>query len=144
MLKKTITYRNFDGDQVTDDFYFNLTSPELTRLTIKYGGDLSEYTNKLKEEKNDDGMINFIEELILGSYGEKSKDGKKFMKSKDIRDDFEYSAAYAELFEELLLKPSAADEFGRGLIHGAKKQQNSEAADLVAKREGRKNLTVEE
>lgn len=141
MLKKTIAYVNFDGEDRTEDFFFHLSTPEITRLQIKLKGDIGAHAKKLQQTGDMDGMIEFIENLMLSSYGEKTADGKSFIKTKDVREKFEYSQAYAELFEELLTSPQKAQAFGQGLIEGAK-APNSEAAKLIADHQANKAGTV--
>lgn len=118
MLKKTVKYVNFNDIEVIEDYYFNLTTVELTRLQAKFG-DIAEYAKKLADSKNQEAMIQFIEDLIISSYGVKSANGRSFIKNAQVREEFEYSQAYAEIFEELLLNPQMAMEFGQGLIKGA-------------------------
>lgn len=130
MLKKTITYQDFNGEEITEDFHFHISTPEMTKMTIKWGGDIESYVNKLAKTEDAEGMIAFIENLVLSAYGVKSEDGKRFKKSKEIREDFEFSQAYAELFEELLLNPSQAKLFGEGLAQGAR--PNAAAATYAA------------
>lgn len=134
MLKKTVTYENFDGSTVTEDFYFNLTTPELTRLMAECDGDIQVYAEKLAKSGDGVAMIEFLEKMILRSFGIKSDDGKRFVKTPKVREDFEYSAAYAELFEQLMTQPTAAQQFGAGLVHGAKSTPNAEAAKMLAER----------
>ena len=116
MFKKKISYVDFNGTQRTEDFYFHLSVPEVTRLEAKVGGKpLEEYTKELVHNQDMEKMIQFIEDLVISSYGVKSDDGKRFLKGPKIREEFEYSQAYAELFEELLLKPDAARKFAEGI-----------------------------
>lgn len=119
MLKRSITYTNFNGVQETKDFYFNFTTPELTRILAKLGGTIEEHVAKLQANQDHVGMIEFIELLVLGSQGEKSADGSLFVKNEETRKKFEYSMAYAELFEELLTVEGSAAAFGQGLAAGA-------------------------
>lgn len=123
MLKKTIKYVTFDGNKVEEDFYFNYTTPELTRMTAAFGMEIKDYAQKIADEQDPAKMIEFIERLVLGAYGVKSEDGKAFVKSKEDRHYFEYSLAYAELFEELLTVEGAAAAFSEGLVN---KKTNAE------------------
>ena len=141
MLKKTISYINFDGEERTEDFFFHLSTPEITRMQIKFKGDIGDYAKKLQQTGDQDGMIKFVEELMLSSYGEKTADGRSFIKTPDVRTKFEYSQAYAELFEELLTSPQKANAFGQGLIEGAK-APNSEAAKIIAEHQAKKSGNV--
>ena len=120
MLKKTITYEDFNGLEQTDDFYFHISTPEMTKMTIKWGGDIADYVKRIAKDEDAEKMIEFIETLVLSAYGKKSEDGKRFVKNAAIREEFEFSQAYAELFEELMLNPSQAKAFGEGLAIGAR------------------------
>lgn len=120
MLKKKVKYLDFNDKEVTEEFYFNLTTPEVTRIIAKIGSDIDVYAEKLAKEEDYEGIIDFTEMLILTSYGVKSEDGKRFVKSKEARENFEYSAAYAELFETLMTDPEQSKAFGQGLMRGAK------------------------
>ena len=120
MLKKTIKYVDFNEEEVTEEFYFNLTTPEITKMIAKIGDDIDKYAEKLAASGDYEKIIDFVEMLILTSYGVKSEDGKRFVKSKEARENFEYSAAYAELFEQLMTDPEQSKAFGQGLMRGAK------------------------
>ena len=120
MLKKTIKYVDFNEEEVTEDFYFNLTTPEVTKMIAKIGDDIDKHAEKLVASGDHEGIIHFVEMLILTSYGVKSEDGKRFVKSKEARENFEYSAAYAELFEQLMTDTEQSKAFGQGLMRGAK------------------------
>lgn len=115
MLKKTVTYTDFNGVEVTEDLYFHLSAPEVTRLNAKYGGDVGEYVSEVSMELNQEKMVAFLEDLILSSYGVKSDDGKQFKKGAKIREDFEYSQAYAEIFVSILTEEGEAESFAESL-----------------------------
>lgn len=117
MLKKTITYTNFNGDLVTEDLYFHYNVPEITRLHASVGGDLDKYIKEIQEREDLSEMIAFVEMMILDAYGVKSEDGRSFQKTPAIRLDFENSIAYAELFTELMTDAEAITEFSAGLIN---------------------------
>lgn len=118
MIKKTITYAGFNGNEFTEDFYFHLTAIELTKLEARLGMDIASYAQKLASENSVATMIDFLEDMILSSYGKRSDNGKQFFKSPEARAEFEYSQAYAELFEEMLTNPQSAKSFGEGLATG--------------------------
>ena len=115
MLKKTMTYLNFNGDQVTEDLYFNLTTAEIVKLEADLGGDVKKFADNLLISNNLTDIITFVQTIILNSYGEKSQDGSKFLKNARIREEFECSMAYAELFEELMTDPKKAEAFAAGI-----------------------------
>lgn len=143
MLKKVITYTNFDGNEVTEEMFFNLTAVELTKLQARLGMPIDEYASKCAKSLDLKKMLDFIEIMVLESFGRKSDDGKRFMKGPEVKSEFEYSAAYAELFEELLTSPGQAQAFGEGLVQGAKPTApNQEAAQLLAAQKEKQQSNV--
>lgn len=127
MIKKTIKYIDFNGNEQTDDYYFHLSVPEATRLVAKFGADGWEAgIQRVVQKGNFEEVLSIFEDIILTSYGEKSQDGKSFIKSKELRSYFENSQAYAELFEELVNDPQAMQEFaeGVGMTVGQKMKNN--------------------
>lgn len=127
MFKQQITYTDFNGEERTEDFYFHLSTPEVTRLEAKAGKPLSEVAKELSESNDTEGLIQFFEEVVLMAYGIKSADGKTFKKGKEVKESFEYSQAYAEFFEMLLTDPELAKKFGEGVVAGSKKKATNVA-----------------
>ena len=123
MFKHTIKYHDFNGNEREEDFYFHLSTPEVVRLEAKFGATIDEYTKTISEQQDLGQMLNFLEDIILSSYGRKTTDGKSFIKNPQLRTEFEYSQAYAELFEELLMNPELAAKFGQGVAETAKHKQ---------------------
>lgn len=116
MFKKTIKYTDFNGTERSENFYFHMSLPEMARLEAKCGGKtVPGYVKQLVADQDVEEIIRFIEEIVLTSYGKKSDDGKQFLKSKVVREEFEYSQAYAELFEELFTVDGAAEKFAYGI-----------------------------
>lgn len=111
MLKKPITYTDFNGVEVTEDFYFNLTKAELIELEMAHEGGLSESLKRIVAAEDGKRIMEEFKNIILKAYGEKSLDGKKFVKSQHLRDEFESTEAYSELFVSLVTDPEAASEF---------------------------------
>lgn len=124
MIKKTMTYVDFNGETVVEDLYFNLNALEYTRLTARNGGDLDKRIAELVEKEDSEGIIALMEDLLLSSYGVKSEDGRRFVKTKQIREEFEYSQAYADLFVLLLTNPEETKKFGQGIASSAQAQQS--------------------
>lgn len=116
MFRKTIKYTDFNGTERTEDFYFHISVQEVARLEAKFKGmSIETYAKTLAANQDMEEMVKFMEELVLSSYGKKSEDGRSFMKSPKLREEFEYSQAYAELFEELLSVPEMAEKFASGI-----------------------------
>lgn len=116
MFKKQITYENFDGEEVTETHYFNLTESELLELELTHPGGYSEYLDQIVKAKDRATLIAVFKELILLSYGEKSEDGRSFMKSEEISHKFQCSGAYNSLFMELATNDESAAAFANGVI----------------------------
>lgn len=115
MLKKTITYVDYDGNERTEDFYFNLSKAELIEIETSNNGGLSKMIEKLVAEQDMKRIIEIFKDIILKAYGEKSLDGKRFIKSAELRDSFEQTEAYSQLFMELATNAEAAAAFVNGI-----------------------------
>lgn len=120
MLKKTITYEDFNGVNHTEDFYFNLTTAELTELQLSKTGGFDAYLKHIVDAQDIPTLSQAFKEIILMSYGEKSEDGKRFIKKAPdghkLADDFVDSAAYATLYTELFTDDAAAADFVNSII----------------------------
>ena len=118
MLKKTIKFKDFNGTEVSEDFYFNLTKAEAALLEVARDGGktLSESLQTLIENKSNRQVMNEFIEIIRLSYGERSLDGKRFEKSPEITAKFESTGAYHELLLELITDASAAIHFINGCL----------------------------
>lgn len=118
MLKKTIKYIDFDGNERSDECYFNLSKSELTEMEMSENGGFDKYIEKIVETKDTKRIYQMFKEIVLMSYGEKSYDGKHFVKKKTVdgqvirlRDEFEQTGAFDELMMELLSNEKASADF---------------------------------
>lgn len=116
MLKREISYEDYNGNQVTEAFYFNITKPELIELELEAEGGLGAMIERIIETKNHNELIKQFKRLVLMAYGEKSEDGKRFVKSDKMREEFSQSAAYSALFMELATDDNAAAIFLKGVL----------------------------
>jgi len=116
MLIKKITYIDFDGNERTEDFYFNLTKAEVAEMEMSTEGGLAKMLSKIVSAQDSKRIIEVFKDLILKAYGEKSPDGKRFIKTQDLRDAFSQTEAYSELFMELALNADAAAAFVNGIV----------------------------
>ena len=116
MLKKTVTYTDFDGNLRTEDCYFNLTEAELAEMEYSLDGGLSALLKKIINEDNQPQLVKFFKELVVKSYGVKSADGRKFIKNDQVREDFTSSAVYSKIFMELATDSEAASAFVNGIM----------------------------
>ncbi len=123
MIKKTVTYNDFDGKERTEDFYFNLTETELAELELSHAGGLKKAIEKIIAAQDSNALIKIFKDIVILSYGEKSPDGRRFIKTQDVVDAFTQTEAYSSIFMELAFNDVAAAEFINGLpSKGAKKQ----------------------
>lgn len=116
MLKKTIVYTDYDGNECKEDFYFNLSKAEIMEMEMSSNGGLERVVQEIVKARNNAELVRIFKELILKAYGEKSLDGKRFVKSKELSDAFMQTEAYSELFVELTTQDGAAIEFFNGII----------------------------
>jgi hypothetical protein len=114
MLKKTITYEDFDGEQVTGDFYFNLTKAEIIEVEASYSNGLMAKLEELTETEDGAGMLQLLKDLISRSYGEK-RDGR-FVKNPEITSSFMSSEAYSELLLSMASDVHIATAFFNGIM----------------------------
>lgn len=122
MLKKTIKYTDFNGNERTEDFYFNLSKAELAEMELSTSGGMTEKINRIVASQNNEEIMGIFKDMILKSYGEKSPDGKRFIKNKELVDAFVQTEAYTELFMELVSSTEAISAFFNGIIPAMPKQ----------------------
>lgn len=120
MLKKTITYTDYNGLQRTEDFYFNLTKAEVMEMEMSTVGGMAEMIQKIVAAQDVPSIIKIFKDLILKAYGEKSADGKRFIKVNEygnrLADEFAQTEAYSQLFMELATDADAAAAFVNGIV----------------------------
>lgn len=117
MITKTIKYTDFTGEESTEPFYFNLTKAELIELEVSAeGNSLSAWLEKISKATDGAELIKAFKLIIGKSYGIKSTDGRRFMKSPQILAEFESTMAYSELFMELATNAHSAAEFVNNLM----------------------------
>ncbi len=116
MIKKTINYVDYNGTDRTEDFYFNLSKAEIAEMELSTTGGLSEKIKRIVESKDQAEIVKEFKTIIAKSYGIKSEDGKRFIKSKEITEEFMQTEAYSELFMELATNVDAASSFIQGII----------------------------
>lgn len=115
MLKKTITYVDFNGVERTEDFYFNLTKAEIAEMELEVPGGMTTMIERITKTQDTPSLIKVFKDLILRSYGKKSDDGRRFIKNAELIDEFKDSEAYSELFMELATDADAAAAFVNGI-----------------------------
>lgn len=116
MLKKTITYEDFNGETVSEDLFFHLSKAELVELEMSHKGGLGASLQRIVEAEDGKAIIAEFKNIILSSYGKRSEDGRRFIKNQALREEFESSEAYSTLFMELVTDTDSAVEFINGVI----------------------------
>lgn len=116
MLKKTITYVDYNGSERTEDFYFNLTKAEIMEMELSTTGGLSEMIGRIVAAQDAPAIIKVFKELVLKAYGQKSADGKRFVKSAALSEEFAQTEAYSILFMELATDADAAAKFVNAIV----------------------------
>ena len=116
MLKETITYTDYNGSERTEDFYFNLTKAEIMEMELSTTGGLSEMISRIVAAKDAPAIIKVFKDLILKAYGQKSADGKRFIKSEELSNEFAQTEAYSILFMRLATDADAAAKFVNKIV----------------------------
>lgn len=111
MYKKTIKYTDYNGQEREEDFYFNLNKVELSDMDFSRVGGFKQFVDTIVMEKDVARIMELFKEIILKAYGKKSADGKRFIKSEELREEFQQTEAFVELYMELIQDPDAASDF---------------------------------
>ena len=131
MLKKTITYTDYNGTERTEDFYFNLSKAEVMEMEMSTSGGLAETIQRIVAAQDAPAIIKIFKDLVLKAYGQKSPDGKRFIKSDEIATAFSQTEAYSILFMELATDADAAAKFVNGIVPTDIAQQAASAAPAI-------------
>ena len=116
MLKKTVTYVDYNGVERTEDFYFNLSKAEVAEMELSVEGGFSKMLEEIVKSNDNVRIVELFKQMVLKSYGEKSADGRRFVKSPEISEAFAQTEAYSEIFMELALNEEAAAAFVNGIM----------------------------
>ena len=120
MIKKTVTYTDYNGVERTENFYFNLSKAEVMEMEMSTEGGMAESIQKIVDAKDAPAIIRVFKDLVLKAYGVKSDDGRRFMKTKPdgsrYADDFKETEAYSQIFMELATDADAAAKFVNGIV----------------------------
>lgn len=146
MIKKTITYTDFDGNERTEELYFNMTKSELAKFAMQkmpaemFEGidkntdpndiDLEATGAKMLEQLGGTGYFDFIENLVLAAYGVKSEDGRRFIKDPKLTEEFKQTQAYDDFLMKILNDEAEQAEFVSGVIPAEALQQTAKPNKL--------------
>ena len=134
MLKKEITYKDFDGNEKTKTFFFNMTKAELTEVELSYKDGLVKTMQDAVDRDDKPRIMEIFKSLLLGAYGEKSLDGERFIKTPEVREAFMQTQAFSDLYMELVTEPEKVQTFILGIMP-------QELREQVQKQLEQKNLS---
>lgn len=116
MLIKPITFTDYNGVEQTENYMFNLSKAELVKLQASYPGGIENYLKAISNPPDAKAIVEFVENLILLSYGERSLDGRRFVKNDEMRENFKQTDAYSEIFTELITHSDKLAEFVNNIV----------------------------
>lgn len=131
MIKKTMTYKDYDGNERTEDFWFNLTKAEAAKLEFGTTGGVSKMIERIIQEQDAKRILEVFEDLICRSYGKKSPDGKRFVKNQAQTEEFLQTEAYSDLFIEFMNNPDEFSKFFAGVLNFDTNVQAEVAAPVL-------------
>lgn len=131
MYKITESYVDYDGNERKEDFYFNFTEAELAKMELSVTGGLTTIIQRAIDAKDVPSLIKIFEDLISKSYGQKSLDGRRFIKSPEILEEFKQTEAYSQIYMRMATDEKAAAEFVNNVM--PKKTLNAATAQDKAK-----------
>lgn len=115
MINKTITYTDYNGNSRTETFYFHFTQAEIMEMQLSVEGGFNARIQKIIDAKDQPSIIKLVKDFVLDAFGVKSDDGRRFMKSEELRRAFEENPAYSIIFMELATNADAAAKFVNGV-----------------------------
>lgn len=137
MLRRTIKYVDFNGEEREEEFLFNLTKAEIMEMELSTEGGIEQFVKQIINTRDVPKILDIFKKIVLASYGVKSADGKRFIKvdedGRPLSREFAQTEAYSNLFLELLDSDKAA-EFINGIIPqdvSEEMAKNPEVAALV-------------
>lgn len=132
MFKTEIEYTDYNGNQRKDQLYFNLSKAEMMEMELSTAAGVEEKLRMLIATNDNAKIIETFKDFLLRSYGIKSEDGKRFIKTKQLREDFEQSEAYSEIFMKLISDTTFQAKFINGIISGVNMPEMKEE-EAIAK-----------
>ena len=155
MLKKTITFTDYDGNEQSVEAYFNLTRTECIDLNLEYeaeGGMIGKLKKMINVQKKGDEIpqkpaVDFVRLLIDRSYGIRPKDDPTLFLKEDengvpVIRKFRQSLAYHTYVYDLLSGKESLDEFASNVMPKISDAEMA-AAEKQMKAEGLEKLIPE-
>lgn len=132
MKKETIVYTDYNGVERKEDFFFNFTKAELLEMELGTTGGLSEMIQKIIDTHDTPAIIKIFKEIVLKAYGQKSPDGKRFIKTPELTTEFMQTEAYSTLFMDLATNTDKAADFINKIVPQDMAQKAAPSASVPA------------
>lgn len=116
MIKKTVTYTDYNGESRTETFYFHYTEAEILDMEMSEEGSFTERIQRIIDAKDKTALMKLIKKFVIDAYGVKSEDGKRFMKNDEVKAAFVECPAYSDIFMDMVTNDELAAEFVNGVI----------------------------
>lgn len=116
MYKETVKYIDYNGVERTEDVYFNLSKAELMEMQLSTAGGFDTMINKLIKAQDQPTLVKVFKDIILRSYGVPSPDGRRFVKTKELAEEFTQTEAYSDLYMKFITDSEAAAKFINGIM----------------------------
>ena len=123
MLKKTVTYIDYNGVERTEAFYFHYNEAEILDMEMSTEGGFAERIQKIIDAKDQVSLMQVIKKFVIDAYGVKSEDGKRFIKNNTVRTEFLESPAYSQIWMELVMDDEVAADFVNNVIPSGMKEK---------------------
>lgn len=123
MLKKTVTYTDYNGVERTETFYFHYNEAEILDMEMSTEGGFAERIQKIIDAKDQVSLMQVIKKFVIDAYGVKSEDGKRFIKNDAVRTEFLESPAYSQIWMELVMDDEIAADFINNVIPSGMKEK---------------------
>lgn len=123
-----MTFTDYNGAERKETFHFNLSKAEIMEMELSTVGGLAEMIQKIVDTQDAPSLVKIFKELVLKAYGEKSADGRRFIKTEELRNEFSQTEAYSDLFMELATNADAASEFVNGIVPAGMAEAAQKAA----------------
>lgn len=134
MLKKTVKFTDYNGNECQEELYFNLNKAELMEMQLSTKGGLDKYLQKVVDDEDPQKIMAMFKQIILKAYGKKSEDGMRFIKSAELSNEFAQTEAYSELFMELVSDENAARDFMTGIVPNELRQNGANPIPQVTQK----------
>ena len=123
MLKKTVTYKDYNDVERTESYYFHFNEAEILDMEMSVEAGFAERVQRIVDAKDQTSLLKVIKKFVLDAYGVKSEDGKRFIKNDQVRDEFVQCPAYSMIFMELVTNDVMAAEFVNNVVPDSMKDR---------------------